>query len=73
MKKDILVSNGIEKMMDQKEVASILGISVKTLECWRWQKKGPRYLKLGRLARYRMSDVMAFVQGLVKEVEAQNC
>jgi len=30
-------------------------------------------LKLGRLARYRMSDVLEFVQGLVKEVGIQSC
>jgi hypothetical protein len=73
MKKDVLLSSGIDKMIDQKELASMLGISVKTLECWRWKRIGPKYVKLGRLARYRMSDVMAYVQDLVKEVETQNC
>jgi predicted DNA-binding transcriptional regulator AlpA len=73
MKNDDLLSNGIDRMMDQKELASMLGISVKTLEGWRWRKIGPRFIKLGRLARYRMSDVMAYIQGLIKEVEAQSC
>jgi len=61
-----------DRLMDQKEVASLLGVSVKTLECWRWKKHGPRFIKVGRLARYRMSDVMDFVQCLInQEVESQ--
>ena len=73
MKKGILLNGGIDKMIDQKELASMLGISVKTLEGWRWKKQGPKYIKLGRLARYRMSDVLSFIKGLVKEVETQSC
>jgi predicted DNA-binding transcriptional regulator AlpA len=67
---------GSYRLMDQKDVAAMLGISVKTLESWRWKKVGPRFIKLGRLARYRMSDVLAYVQGLVKEEVAEkicNC
>ena len=59
------------KMMDQKQVAVMLGVSVKTLEYWRWKRTGPRFIKLGRLARYLEADVMAFVQGLIdKEVDS---
>jgi predicted DNA-binding transcriptional regulator AlpA len=54
-----------EKLMDQQEVANMLGLSAKTLEYWRWKRVGPRYLKLGRLARYRMSDVMDYIKSLV--------
>ena len=57
------------KLMDQKEVAEYLGISVKTLEYYRWKKVGPRYLKIGKLARYRKCDVIAYIKALL-EVEA---
>jgi predicted DNA-binding transcriptional regulator AlpA len=60
---------GQDKLMDQQEVADMLGLSTKTLEYWRWKKVGPRYLKLGRLARYRMSDVMAYIKSLIKDQE----
>lgn len=53
------------KMMDQKQVAEMLGVSVKTLEYWRWKRMGPRFIKLGRLARYLEADVLSFVQGLI--------
>lgn len=58
------------KLMDQKEVADFLNISEKTLEYYRWKKVGPRYLKIGKLARYRKCDVIAYIKFLL-EVEKQ--
>jgi predicted DNA-binding transcriptional regulator AlpA len=55
-----------EKLLDQIEVAEILSVSPKTLEYWRWKKcGGPRYVKLGKLARYRVSDVDSYIEQLV--------
>ena len=64
---DIGVSFGFVNLLNQNEVAEMLNVSPKTLEYWRWKKKGPRYLKVGRLARYRQSDVLAYVMELVGE------
>lgn len=58
------------RLMDQNEVAEYLGISVKTLEYYRWKKIGPRYLKIGKLARYRKCDVIAYIKALL-EVERE--
>lgn len=57
------------KLLDQNEVAEYLRISVKTLEYYRWKKVGPKYLKIGKLARYRKCDVIAYIKFLL-EVEA---
>ena len=35
-------------------------VSTRTLEQWRWQGKGPRYLKIGGRVVYRVEDVEAF-------------
>jgi predicted DNA-binding transcriptional regulator AlpA len=67
--KEVNRGNEMDRLMDQEEVSNMLGISMKTLEYWRWKKTGPQYVKIGRLARYRLSDVMAYIQGLIgKEV-----
>ena len=47
--------------VDEAEASRILGLSLKTLQKRRWQKKGPRYLKLGRRVAYRLSDLRDFL------------
>lgn len=37
-------------------------ISRRTLQRWRLEGFGPIYIKLGRLVRYRQSDLDAFIQ-----------
>jgi excisionase family DNA binding protein len=44
------------------QVSSYLGIPEKTLAEWRWQGKGPRYVRVGRHVRYRWSDVEAWLE-----------
>jgi|GEM_PF-2869379 len=40
------------KALREKEAAAYLGLSVKTLQAWRFYCKGPKYLKVGRAVRY---------------------
>lgn len=55
-----------ERLLDQIEVAEILSVSPKTLEYWRWKKcGGPQFVKVGKLARYRSSDVDSYIEQLV--------
>jgi hypothetical protein len=35
-------------------------MSHRTLERWRWEGKGPRYLKVGGRVLYRLTDIEAF-------------
>jgi hypothetical protein len=46
--------------LDQKTLAGRWLVSPRTLEQWRWQGKGPRYLKIGGRVVYRLADVEAF-------------
>ena len=40
-------------LMDERQVAAALGVSVSTLRKWRWQRRGPKYVKLeARAVRY---------------------
>ncbi len=52
---------------DELSAARYLGgikspISVRTMQRWRLEGLGPRYIKLGRLVRYRQSDLDEFIQ-----------
>jgi hypothetical protein len=52
----------LEPLMDPVETANKLGTSEKTLANWRVLGKGPSFLKLGSLVRYRPSDVRSFLE-----------
>ena len=42
--------------------AGRLGLSARTLECFRIDGRGPKYLKLGRRVAYSRDDLMAWVE-----------
>lgn len=48
-------------VLTNKEAARKLGISHRTLEDWRLTNRGPRFVKLGRLVRYRLGDLLDFM------------
>lgn len=46
--------------LDQKRLAERWLISPRTLEQWRWQGRGPKYLKIGGRVIYRLDDVETY-------------
>jgi predicted site-specific integrase-resolvase len=46
--------------LSQKELAQRWSMSHRSLERWRWEGKGPRFLKIGGRAIYRLEDVEAY-------------
>ena len=49
-------------LIDEVALAIRLGVSRSTLQSWRYAGRGPRFIKLGRLVRYRNVDVDAYLQ-----------
>lgn len=50
-------------LVNEKEAATILGVSRQTLANWRWRDEGPRVHKVGtRLVRYHRADLLAFIE-----------
>jgi excisionase family DNA binding protein len=49
-------------LIDEVSLAARLGVSRSTLQSWRYTGRGPRYLKVGRLVRYRNADVEAYLR-----------
>lgn len=43
-----------------QELAARYGVEVQTVYAWNHKGTGPRYFRVGRLPRYRMSDVLAW-------------
>ncbi len=55
------VGQGSE-LIDEAKLAATLRVSRATLQSWRYAGKGPRYMKIGRLIRYRTSDVDTYLR-----------
>lgn len=49
------------QLMNEKAAAEFLGVTVKCLQNWRWRNVGPRWIKLGRLIRYDVEEVKAYL------------
>ncbi|MBA3463711.1 MAG: helix-turn-helix domain-containing protein [Deltaproteobacteria bacterium] len=51
----------VPDLLDERALAARLGVSCSTIQSWRYTSRGPRFLKIGRLVRYRRADVDAFL------------
>jgi excisionase family DNA binding protein len=49
------------EFMDERSLCALLAISSVTATKWRAKAKGPPFIKVGRLVRYRRSDVEAWL------------
>ncbi len=49
-------------IITEKEAAPIVGMSVAWLQRKRWEGGGPPYVKYDRAVRYRMEDLMAWIE-----------
>lgn len=50
------------QLMTEDETARALKCTKAALRRWRRERRGPRYVKLGRLVRYRESDLEVFIE-----------
>jgi predicted DNA-binding transcriptional regulator AlpA len=54
--------NHSERAITEVEAADRLGLSVKTLQAWRYRRTGPRFVRFGRAVRYMPSEVDDFIR-----------
>ena len=54
------MDNADERWLSRRELAERYGLPVKTLAQWASKGTGPRYARMGRHVRYRLSDVIAW-------------
>lgn len=58
----VVKSEAGTELIDEAMLASRLGVSRATLQSWRYAGRGPRFIKLGRLIRYSVTDVDEFLR-----------
>ena len=49
-------------LLDEKQLARALNISVASARRWRLLRQGPKFLKIGVLVRYRPEDVSEWLE-----------
>jgi predicted DNA-binding transcriptional regulator AlpA len=54
--------NTIEKLLHERDIARITGMSLASVRRWRLRRLGPRFLKIGSAVRYRIEDVAEWLQ-----------
>ena len=56
----------METLYTPRQAADHLCISELTLRKWRWEGKGPSFVKIGRKVAYRDDDLRAYVRSMVR-------
>lgn len=49
------------ELLTPKDASAFLSVSVRTLEDWRREGRGPRFLKHGRCVRYSRDAIAAWI------------
>jgi len=52
----------MSRLMTERETSERLGVSMRTLQKWRLQGSGPRFVKLGRSVRYDAGDLEQYIE-----------
>ncbi len=58
-------ANALDRLLTEKQVyPHLIPVSISQGQQWRVRGEGPRWCKIGRLVRYRLSDVLQFIKDL---------
>ena len=49
-------------MLTTKEAARVLGMSHRTLQRWRYERRGPPHYRVGKALRYRLEDLHEYLE-----------
>ena len=54
-------------LVDEREAAAILTVAPRTLQHWRWARRGPTFVKIGGAVRYNRNDLREFLERARRE------
>ena len=51
-----------DRLMTRREAAAFRSLSVKTLEAWSAQGRGPKFVRMGSRVAYRQADLTRWIE-----------
>jgi excisionase family DNA binding protein len=58
-------------LLTTPQVAALLNVSVSAVNKWRLYGRGPQYMKVGRVVRYRRADIAAYLESCTRDSTSQ--
>ena len=58
----------MKDLLTPSEVAEYLGVTQATLTDWRYRRRGPEFLRVGRLIRYRKDSLLLWLDEVTVEM-----
>lgn len=55
-----------EKKYEPEDLSKRWNVPLSTLSQWRWNGKGPEFLKFGKHIRYREEDILSFEKQMLR-------
>ncbi|WP_216395904.1 helix-turn-helix transcriptional regulator [Arcanobacterium phocae] len=57
----------MDDLLTPQQAAKKLAISTRTLQTWRTTGKGPKFIQVDKIVRYRGEDIKAWIERKVSE------
>jgi excisionase family DNA binding protein len=61
-----------EYLLSPDEVSEQLQVPIETLRRWRYERRGPTFVRVGKAIRYRQSDVDVWLARMTVESSSPN-
>jgi hypothetical protein len=59
-----------DELIAATAAAKLLHVRPATLTCWRYEERGPRFVKVGRFVFYRRADLSEWLAAQLREPKA---
>jgi len=63
----------ITPRLNERQAAEFLGLSHRTLQCWRRIGRGPTFLKIGEAVRYDRAELERYLAAQVRQSTSDPC